>query len=258
MADLKEYANKYENIIMERRDGILQVRFHTKGGSLVLGEAFHRETGYAFTDIASDRENKVMILTGTGDDYCNDLFYEMPKERTPSGYWEKVNWEGKRMIMNLLEIDIPIISAINGPAHIHAEMPLLSDIVLASETATIKDAPHMPDGIVPADGVHVVFPMIMGTNRGRYFLLTGQTITAQQALEYGLFNEVLPRDKLMPRAWELAEWLVQRPALTLRYSRIALTHQIKRVMLDNLGFGLALEGMGIVDIMKEQTTFQRE
>ena len=94
----------------------------------------------------------------------------------------------------------------------------------------------------------MVFPLLMGPNRGRYFLLSGQTLSAQQAMEFGLVNEILTKDRILHRAWELAEWLMKRPALTLRYSRIVLTHQIKRVMLDNLAYGLALEGMGIVDM----------
>ena len=258
MAKLEEYASKYENIRMERRDGIVQITFHTNGGSMIWGVAPHRDFGYAFADIGSDPENKVVVMTGAGDDFCADLYYPMPKSRTPSGYWETLNWEGKQMLTNLLNIDMPIIAAVNGPVTIHSEVPLLSDIVLASETATFKDAPHFPDGIVPGDGVHVVFPLLMGPNRGRYFLLTGQTISAQEALKYGLVSEVLPKNKLLPRAWELAEWLMKRPTLTLRYSRIALIQQVKRLMLDNLGYGLALEGLGVVDIAREQTTFKRD
>ena len=247
MATFTEYADKYQNIHMERRDGILQVTFHTNEGSLIWGGGPHGDFGYAFDDIGSDPENKLVIMTGTGDNWCAEIPAMKPGRRTPTN-WEKVNWEAKRLLMNLLNIDVPIIAAVNGPATVHSEIPLLSDIVLASETATFKDAPHFPDGVVPGDGVHVVFPLLMGPNRGRYFLLSGQTLSAQQAMEFGLVNEILTKDRILHRAWELAEWLMKRPALTLRYSRIVLTHQIKRVMLDNLAYGLALEGMGIVDM----------
>ena len=95
-------------------------------------------------------------------------------------------WEGKRLLMNLLDIPMPMISAVNGPALIHAEIPVLCDIVLASETAAFQDAPHFPNGIVPGDGVHLVWPLLLGANRGRYFLLTGQKLSAQEALTLGV------------------------------------------------------------------------
>ncbi len=143
---------------------------------------------------------------------------------------------------------MPIIGAVNGPALIHAEIPVLSDIVLASENATFQDAPHFPRGVVPGDGVHVVWPLLLGQNRGRYFLLTGQTLSAQEAHELGVVAEVLARENLLPRAWQLAEQLIQQPDLTLRYSRVALTFQLKRQMQDMLGYGLAIEGLAAVDV----------
>jgi enoyl-CoA hydratase/carnithine racemase len=148
--------------------------------------------------------------------------------------------------MNLLNIEVPVIAAINGPAVRHAEIPLLSDIVLASEEATIQDSAHFNGGLVPGDGVHIVFPLLMGTNRGRYFLLTGQVLNASEAKDLGLVSEVLPKDKLLPRAWELARQLRQRPTLMLRYSRVMLTQDLKRRMHDLLGYGLAMEGLAAI------------
>ena len=246
MADFEDYADKYQNIRMERRDGILQITFHTQGGSLMWSEPPHREFGYAFADIGSDPENKVVIMTGTGDDFCAGMDWPRPARRTPRD-WDKTYWEGKRLLMNLLDIEVPMISAVNGPALIHAEIAVLSDIVLAAENAAFQDAPHFPRGTVPGDGVHVVWPLLLGPNRGRYFLLTGQKLSAREALELGVVNEVLPRENLLPRAWELAEQLAQQPPLTLRYSRVVLTLQLKRLMQDMLGYGLAVEGLGLVD-----------
>lgn len=247
MAKLEEYADKYQTVKMERRNGILQVTFHTRGGSLKWGEAPHREFGHAFTDIGSDPDNKVVILTGTGDDYCAEFDGPRATRRTPRD-WDKVYWEGKRLLVNLLDIEVPIISAVNGPALIHAEIAVLSDIVLASENAAFQDAPHFPRGVVPGDGVHVVWPLLLGQNRGRYFLLTGQKLSAREALGLGVVSEVLPRQELLPRAWQLAEQLAERPPLTLRYSRVALTLQLKRLMQDMLGYGLAVEGLAAVDV----------
>ncbi len=246
MSKLEQYENKYETVKFERRDGILQVTFHSHGGSLKWGGPAHGEFGYAFADIGSDPENRVVIITGTGDDYCAEFEGTSPR-RTPKT-WDLTYWEGKRLLVNLLEIEVPIIGAVNGPALIHAEIPVMSDIVLASENATFQDAPHFPNGVVPGDGVHVIWPSLLGQNRGRYFLLTGQTLSAKEAHELGVVAEVLPRDRLLPRAWELAEQLAEKPDLTLRYSRVAMTLQLKRQMQDMLGYGLAIEGLAILDM----------
>lgn len=248
MAKFEEYANRYQTIQMERRNGILQLTFHTDGGPLQWGLLPHREFAEAFRDVGGDRDNKVVIITGTGD------LFSGPRPatggtgmRSTPGQWDRVYWEGKQLLMNLLDIEVPMISAINGPALRHSEIPLLCDIVLAAEEAEFQDSAHFPNRMVPGDGMHIVYPLLLGLNRGRYFLLTGQVIQARQAQELGLVNEVLPKAALLPRAWELAEQLAGQHEQLLRYTRVLLTQQIKRTMHDLLGYGLALEGLVVAD-----------
>ena len=149
--------------------------------------------------------------------------------------------------MNLLDIPVPVIAAINGPAWRHSEIPLLSDIVLASETAAFQDSAHFASGLVPGDGVHVVYPLLLGMNRGRYFLLTGETLDAEEAKRLGLVAEVLPPEEVLPRAWELAGELTKRPTLLLRSTRLMFTEYLRRLMQDLLGYGLAMEGLALME-----------
>jgi len=250
MTAFAEYSQKYTSVAMERRNGILQMRLHTEGKALRWGALPHEELPAAFYDVGRDRDNKVVILTGTGNEFSGPRptpetgFFPT---RPPALAWDKIYWEGKHLLMNLLNIEAPMIGAVNGPALRHSELPLLCDIVLAAEDASFQDAGHFGGGLVPGDGVHVIYPLLLGLNRGRYFLLTGQTISATEAQTLGLVNEVLPRDKLLERAWALAEQLAQQPTLQLRYSRVVFTEYIKRHMQDLLGYGLALEGMALME-----------
>src|SRR3981189_204824 len=251
MTELSDYAGKYETIRMERYDGILQVILHTNGGALQWGLLPHRELPLAFHDISNDHETKVVILTGTGTEFSGPrvtngrppLFPTRPSMEVV----DRLLTEGQQGLMNFLNIEVPVISAVNGPAWRHSELPLLADIVLAADTAQFQDSAHFASDVVPGDGMHIVMPLLLGLNRGRYYLLTGQTLDAKKALEFGLVAEILPPDKLLARAWELAEGLTKKPTLVLRYTRLLLTEYLRRLMHDLLGYGLGMEMLALIE-----------
>ena len=95
--------------------------------------------------------------------------------------------------------------------------------------------------------MHVVWLLLLGVHRGRYFLLTGQKISAEEAPGLGIVGEVLPKGQLMARARVLADEFAKKPPLALRYTRVALTQHLKRAMQDLLGYGLVIEGLGVID-----------
>lgn len=242
-ATFDQYATAYPHARLERRDGICLVQLHTDGGPLVWGDGPHTELGFLFEDVGRDPDNRVVILTGTGDEFLARLDSSWVGAMNPAK-WDKIYRHGKRLLTNLLEIEVPVVAAINGPATVHAELALLSDIVIAAEHTTFRDAPHFRYGTVPGDGVHLVWPMLLGPNRGRHFLLTGHRLTATEAKDLGVVAEVLPADEVLDRAWTIAADLARQPDTALRYARQCLTQRFKRAMLDDLGYGLALEGLG--------------
>ncbi|WP_038210986.1 enoyl-CoA hydratase/isomerase family protein [Xenophilus azovorans] len=244
------YANRFEHIRMRREDGILELQLHTDGGPLRWGFKPHMELSKAFRAIAQDQGNHVMILTGVGDEFTGPRasegvekgFHAMRPEA-----WEHLHADGMELMDSLLAIQALVIGAVNGPAVRHCELALLSDIVIASDNAEFQDSAHFPDGLTPGDGINVITPLVMGLTRARYFHLTGQIIKAQEAKSLGLVNEVTTREELMPRAWALARQLKKQKPMVLRHTRILNTHELRRRMLEMVGYGLALEGLDIAD-----------
>lgn len=245
----EDYKNRYRNIALTRDDdGILLIRLHTNDGPFVWSEESHEELGYCFADVGADRGNRVIVMTGTGNIWCEEINFASFKLNT-AAEWDHTFYDGRKLLKNLLDIEVPIISAVNGPARFHPEIPVLSDIVIAADTAIFQDAPHFMGGIVPGDGAHVVWTHLLGPNRGRYFLLMGQELDANKALDYGVVGEVVPADELQARAMEIAKVFAGKTDLALRYSRVVLTQRYKRLMDEGLSLGLSLEALAVVDLL---------
>lgn len=243
MTRVEDYSHRYSRAAVRREGGVLQITLHDgNGSSLVWDEAAHRELPELFHDVASDPDNHVVILTGSDDVFCASI----DRASWPDGSWQKIFTEGRRLIENLLSIEVPMIAAINGPARWHAELAVLCDIVLAAGHADLQDAPHLPHA-VPGDGVHTVWPALLGPNRGRYFLLMKEILDAHEAKRLGVVHEVLEKDQLLPRAWQIARHFDEHDPLTLKYTRLALTQTLKRSVLPDLAYGLALEGLSMLE-----------
>ena len=247
MTRFGDYHDRYPHITLDRTpSGILTMRLHRDGGPAkwaALEGSIHEQLGVALWHVARDPENLVVIFTGTGDNF---IVEHVPAEYPKGGDgWDFVRClrEGSDLIMGFLDLDRPLITIANGPATYHSELPMLGDVVLAADDAYFQDS-HIRKGVVPSDGCQAVWLEVLGTNRGRRFLMTAQTLTAQELLDIGAVAEVLPRADLMPRAMEIAEqWLQWTPSV-LSYGHAALARNFKKRVADEMVFGFALEGLG--------------
>jgi len=262
------YSEKYKDImLMTRRNGIIEVRMHTNGGPLEFSWRAHSAWSQAWIDIGRDHENEVLIITGTGDRWLTS---------NPANVWGKAfrEWtmddklkmyqESRRLLENLIFcIDIPTIAALNGPGT-HCEMGTLCDITLCTEDTDFFD-PHFLGGTIPGDGMALTLQKTIGLKRTAYYAYTGQRIDGKMAVELGIANEVLTRDRLLPRAWELAEMMMERSRSSRQLTHSILSRPWKQALVEDQGFHLAHQMYGMANdeegvlekLMKNKERFGR-
>ena len=119
----------------------------------------------------------------------------------------------------------------------------MNDIVICTESTTMSDGHYTGMGIVPGDGVQTVYRELLGHNRGKYYLYTGKAIPAKQLLDWGVVSEVVPDEKLLDRAWEIARevFMVRSRAtrrMTLRSVCAALAGAPNARTPDRDGYGV--------------------
>src|ERR1700730_3856707 len=247
MTQFANYRDSFPNARLARsQTGVLEVALHTKGDTLVFNGHTHEQFVELFHAIGADPNNRVVILTGSGKAFMESISPEGFDFFSPVGY-DKIYREGKKVLMNILDIEVPLIAAVNGPVRLHSEYILLADIVLATPSSVFQDKPHFELGIASGDGVHLLWQEAIGSIRGRYFIMTRQELDAQTAKDWGAVNEIVPADKLLPRAREIAEGLAKLPPLTTIYYPISLTQKLRRIIDEGVTLGLALEGISAAD-----------
>jgi len=248
MARFETYRNAFPHARLSRStDGVLEAVLNTDGGTLVFDGYTHEEFVDLFHQIGQDAENRAVILTGAGEAFIDRIDAAGFDFFTPRGY-DKVYREGKKVLANLLDIPVPVVAAVNGPTTVHSEYVLLCDIVIATPDTIFQDKAHFGFGIVPGDGIHSLWPHVIGTIRGRYFILTQQTLNADDAKALGVVNEIVGRERLLTRAREIAAAIAKLPPLTASYTRVAITQPLRRLIDESVGYGLALEGISAADV----------
>ncbi|TDN59181.1 enoyl-CoA hydratase/isomerase family protein [Paraburkholderia sp. BL10I2N1] len=173
-----------------------------------------------FARLAKDSEARVAILTGSGRAFsAGGDFHHFVKTLDDPAFAREVQENARRVIHSIIDLPIPIIAAVNGPAvGFGATLATLCDIVLMSDRAFLAE-PHINIGLVVGDGISVSWPLYMSLLRAKELIFTGDRITAQQAVEYGLANRVVTADQLMDEARKLADKLLAQPQIALRETK---------------------------------------
>jgi enoyl-CoA hydratase/carnithine racemase len=243
-----DYLTTYRSLKLTRdSEGVLVAEFHSKGGPLTFTAQDHTEFVDAFYRIAQDRANKIVILTGAGGDFIPSIDFSSFGNVADPAVWSQVHDEGVQLLENIANIRVPMIAAIEGRAHVHSEYALLASVIVAAEGATFHDIPHFAGGIVPGDGIFTTWSYRAGAEA---FLLNPQPLTARTAHEWGVVSEVVPNDKALSRARELAELYLKAPEVTRRNTRVHFIQPLKERIVREVGYGLSLEGASAADLVK--------
>ena len=245
------YFSKYPTVRFERRsDGILVMSLHKDGGPLTFTAQDHESLVDAFYDVSRDRGNKVVILTGAGGDFVPSIDFNSFGDVSDPDVWSKVHDEGTQILENIANIRVPMIWALEGRAHVHAEYGLLANVIVAGEDASFNDLPHFAGGIIPGDGVFTLWSYFIGPGRAQAMLLDPKPISAGQAQSLGVVAEVVPNGRALARAKEIAQTYLAKPEVARRNKRIHFVQPIKERLIREVGYGLALEGASAAALVK--------
>jgi enoyl-CoA hydratase len=218
-----------------RDDGVLWVTLDRPERRNAITPEMHDEFTPLFQSIAVDRAVRVAVLTGAGDKAFSvgADFAGMQENLDGGGYGDGfpgLMLESAAIVRAQLAVHQPLISAINGDAiGLGATLALFCDISLMAAEARIGD-PHVKAGIVAGDGGAVLWPLLLGVNRGKEYLMTGDLMSADEALRFGLVNHVYPRSEIREEAGALATRLARGASVAIQFNkRLANADLIDRV-----------------------------
>ena len=213
LPELDEYKEWFKDFAdLYREDGILQVTWRTKNMPMHHRGMSHRACSQLTRVISMDTKNEIIIYTHLGDSWMTEsdpngweTYSELPRQRFEHQYFDDTN-----LIKNMVfDLQVPTIGAIPGPGF-HWDSAMLCDVTIASED-TWMEVPHAHGGLVPGDGMGLMTQHYFGTKRGNYYMMTARQWTAKQMLDWGMVSEVVPKGKVMERAWEIARMWKRMP-----------------------------------------------
>jgi len=229
--------------ITERRDGdVLVITIDREGDELNRVDAdLHAELTALFPRLQAERAARAVVLRAEGRAFSAGGDWDWFPELQGPGALEALRLEGKQLIWDLLDVHLPIVVALNGPAiGLAASIVLLCDVIVMEESATIAD-PHVRVGITAGDGGTVAWPLALGPLLAKRYLLTGDAVTAADALRLGLVTEVVADRDADAAAMAWARRLASGAPLAVQYTKQAVNEAVKHALTTSFDLATALE-----------------
>jgi enoyl-CoA hydratase len=245
--------SEYEFLQVNVADRIATITINRPDRLNAVHNVLHHELEQIWIDVRADHDVNAIILTGAGRAFCAGGDVKGMAEGSLSGAPQKKGKgrgrgpiaasNGRRVVENMLDVEQPIIGAINGDAiGLGATLALLCDIIVVSEKARFADT-HVKVGIVAGDGGAVIWPLLIGPHRAKDFLMRGNFISGAEAGRIGMVNYAVEPESVMSKARELAQELADGPTWAIRWSKLSVNKWLKQQANLILDASLAYEMM---------------
>ena len=223
--------SRYQCLKIETEGKLAIVTLNRPDSRNQIDRQFHHELQDVWRDLAEDKDLNAVLLTGSGKYFSVGGNVKGMLERPGGDVFDEGEMieprSARKIVQNILDCEIPIVCAINGDCMgLAATVALFCDITVCAEDARIAD-PHVKIGLVAGDGGAVIWPMLIGPNRAKEFLMRGNLVTGADAARMGLVNYALPRDEVFAKARGIAQELANGPTWAIRWTKLAVNKVIK-------------------------------
>jgi enoyl-CoA hydratase len=234
----------YRTILFNRRGRVLEVTLNRPDKLNATDAVLHTELARVFTDISSDPDSDIVVLTGAGRAFSagGDVAWMQEAIDEPVRFEQTIR-EAKQIVFGLIDCEKPVIAKLNGHATgLGCTIALFCDVIFAAEHAKIGD-PHVSIGFVAGDGGAVIWPQLIGYARAKEYLLTGDLMTAGQAAQIGLINYAVPADELDEKVNAFADRLAGGATSAIRWTKMSVNIGLRDLATSIMDASLAYEAL---------------
>ena len=234
----------YDWILSERVGRVLLLTLNRPEKLNACFSPMLAELGRVFSDADEDPQSNAIVLTGAGHAFCagGDV-QEQKKAQEYTRSSPRIRGHGQEIIERILAVEKPLISMVNGLAFgLGAILALTCDISIAADDALIAER-HVNVGLVAADGGTVIYPLLVGVNRAKEFLMRGSKISGKEGAEIGLVNHAVPLEDLRTFTMEVAAELANQMPYSVRATKTAINRMLRQQLLDQMDTTTAWQGL---------------
>jgi len=219
----------YQHLRFERReDGVVLITIDRPERMNAADERLHTELATVWRDLARDEAARAIVITGAGDAFSAGGDLEMV-QRMAGDYAliAAMAAEAAELVLAMLDCPTPIVSAINGTAvGAGLAVALMADISVIAEDARLTDG-HLRLGVVAGDHAALLWPLLCGMAKAKYYLMTSDFIDGREAERIGLVSRCVAREQVLEEALSIAHRLASGPQQALRLTKRTLNHWLR-------------------------------
>lgn len=216
----------------------------------VVGARMHGELAEVWPIIARDEDTRAVLVRGEGRAFSAGGSFELIEEMAADPMVRtRVLREARDLVYNMINCDVPVVSAINGPAvGAGLVVALLADISVAGRTAKIVDG-HTRLGVAAGDHAAICWPLLCGMAKAKYYLLTCEPLTGEEAERIGLVSVCVEDEAVPARAMQLATSLAAGSPTALRFTKQSLNNWYRQAgPIFDASAALEFYGFGLPDV----------